>query len=255
MHSEFSPQEEELPEVVSVCRRLDGIPLAIEFAAARVATLGLKQVAARLDDRFTLLAGGRRTALPRHQTLRAALDWSYELLPKSEQRLLRRLSIFPAGFTLEAAAAVADNSKSSLSATVTDIAALVGKSLVTLDSSSPAGRWRLLETTRAYAAEKLADYGEAEWAARRHAEYFRDLAVIAVSNSQPAPTIDHMTLLEREIDNVRAALDWAFSPLGEASIGVILTAGYAAVSIGCRSSRNAVSAWNAPWQASGPARI
>jgi predicted ATPase/DNA-binding winged helix-turn-helix (wHTH) protein len=232
LHSGFSPQEEELTAVVSVCRRLDGIPLAIEFAAARVATLGLKQVAARLDDRFTLLAGGRRTALPRHQTLRAALDWSYELLPEPEQRLLRRLSIFPAGFTLEAAAAVAGASENNISATVTDIAALVGKSLVTLDSSAPEGRWRLLETTRAYAAEKLADCGEAEWAARRHAEYFRDLAVSAVSALQPAPTADHMTLLGREIDNVRAALDWAFSPLGEASTGVILTAGYAAVWIG-----------------------
>ena len=177
----FSPQEEELPTVVSVCRRLDGIPLAIEFAAARVATLGLQQVAARLDDRFTLLAGGRRTALPRHQTLRAALDWSYELLPEPEQRLLRRLSIFPAGFTLEAAAAVANNSKNSLSAIVTDIATLVAKSMVTLDPSAPEGRWRLLETTRAYAAEKLADGGEVDWAARRHAEYFRDLAVSAVS--------------------------------------------------------------------------
>ncbi|KRR22570.1 ATP-binding protein [Bradyrhizobium retamae] len=233
LHSGFALQDDdELTTVASVCRRLDGIPLAIEFAAARTATLGLKQVAARLSDRFSLLTGGRRTALPRHQTLRAALDWSYELLPEAEQRLLRRLSIFPAGFTLEAAAALADGSPRTVSATLTDIAALVAKSLVALDTSAPEGRWRLLETTRAYAAEKLANHGEAEWGARRHAEFFRDLVVSAAPDAQQAPTADRIKSLEREIDNVRAALDWASSALGDASTVVILTAGYAAVWIG-----------------------
>ncbi len=232
LHPEFSPQGEELPVVASVCRRLDGIPLAIEFAAARTATLGLKQVALRLSDRFALLTGGRRTALPRHQTLRAALDWSYELLSDAEKHLLRRVSIFPAGFTLEAVVAIAEAPRSTISTTVTDIAALVSKSLVALDTSAAVGRWRLLETTRAYAAEKLADSGEAEWAARRHAEYFRDLAVRATPESEPAPTPDLMNSLGREIDNVRAALDWAFSARGDASIGIVLTAAYAPVWIG-----------------------
>lgn len=232
LHSAFSPQADELPMMAAVCRRLDGIPLAIELAAARTATLGLKQVAARLDDRFALLTGGRRTALPRHQTLRAALDWSYELLSEVEKRLLRRLSVFAGGFTLEAAAAVAEQPLGSLSSTVTDIAALLDKSLISQATSTSGGRWQLLETTRAYAAEKLVALGEAEPTARRHAEYYRDLAQRAVPAAQSGSTADHMALLEREMDNVRAALDWAFSPRGDSSVGVVLTAAYAAVWIG-----------------------
>ncbi len=148
-----------LPAIVAICRRLDGIPLAIEFAAARAAMLGVEQVAARIDDRFALLTRGRRTALPRHQTLRATLDWSYELLPVAEQRLLRGLSVFPAGFTLDAAAAI----MSDAGVAVTEgISNLVAKSLVTIDGSAPGGRWRLLETIRAYAFEKLTGSGEHE---------------------------------------------------------------------------------------------
>src|SRR5262249_11375885 len=158
-----------------ICRRLDGIPLAIEFAAARAATLGVHEVASRLDDRFDLLTGGRRTALPRHQTLRAALDVSYELLPDSEQRLLRRLAVFPAGFTLEAANAIMSDSSSVPSTVVEGVANLVAKSLVTFDGSGHAARWRLLETIRAYALEKLTESGEAEGSAHRQAEFFRDL--------------------------------------------------------------------------------
>jgi non-specific serine/threonine protein kinase len=109
LHSAFSPCTKNLSATAAICRRLDAIPLATEFAAARAATLGLQQVASRLDDRFELLTGGRRTALPRHQTLRAALDWSYELLPEAEQCLLRHLAIFSAGFTLEAATSVVSN--------------------------------------------------------------------------------------------------------------------------------------------------
>jgi non-specific serine/threonine protein kinase len=170
--SDFSPQEEDLQTIAATCRHLDGIPLAIEFAAARAATLGLRQVVSRLDDRFSLLTSGRRTALPRHQTLRATLDWSYELLPEQERRLLRRLAFFPAGFTLEAATAVMSDAAP---AVVEGIANLVEKSLVMLDGSATIPRWRLLETTRAYALEKLAESGEAEQAARCHAEFFPDL--------------------------------------------------------------------------------
>src|SRR5262249_16020974 len=148
--------------------RLDGIPLAIEFAAARAATLGVQEVAGRLSDRFALLAGGWRTALPRHQTLRATLDWSYELLPEPHRRLLRRLATFPAGFTLDAAAAVMSDRPSEVA---TGISHLVSKSLVTMEVSA-SSRWRLLETIRAYALEKLAASGELEQAARRHAEFF-----------------------------------------------------------------------------------
>jgi predicted ATPase/DNA-binding winged helix-turn-helix (wHTH) protein len=226
LRSDFLADEESLPAICAICRHLDGIPLAIELAAARAATLGLQQVASRLDDRFTLLAGGRRTALPRHQTLRATLDWSYELLPDWERCLLRHLAIFPAGFTLEAATAVASDANSAGSAVVEGIANLVAKSLVTLDGSTPSGRWRLLETIRAYALEKLTNAGEADQAARRHAKFFRDLVTPSADGSRSQPSIAEITRYGREIDNVRAALDWSFSRGGDPAIGIILTAAY-----------------------------
>jgi predicted ATPase len=176
LHSDFSPHRANFPAIAAICRRLDGIPLAIEFAAARAATLGLHQVVSRLEDRFTLLTGGRRTALPRHQTLRATLDWSYELLPEPERCLLRRLGVFARGFTLEAANAVMSDRGYSASVVLNEIANLVAKSLVTLDGSEPTGRWRLLETIRAYALEKLAESGETEQVARQSAEFGRDCA-------------------------------------------------------------------------------
>jgi non-specific serine/threonine protein kinase len=137
LDSDFSPRGESLPGIAVICRRLDGIPLAIEFAAARGAALGPPQVASRLDDRFGLLTGGRRTALPRHQTLRATLDWSYELLPEPQRRLLRRLAIFAAGFTREAATAVMRDTGNGASAVMEGIANLVAKSLMTLDGTAP----------------------------------------------------------------------------------------------------------------------
>src|SRR5262249_6681894 len=149
--------EDNLPMISAICRRLDGIPLALEFAAARAAMLGVRQVAEHLNDRFGLLTGGRRPALPRHQPLRAGLDWSYDLLPEAEQRLLRYLAVFPAGFTLEAAASVMSDRVSGVSDHISN---LVSKSLVTLGASSAAHRWRLLESIRAYALEKLDASGE-----------------------------------------------------------------------------------------------
>jgi non-specific serine/threonine protein kinase len=169
--SDFSPYGENLRAIAAICRRLDGIPLAIEFAAARAATLGPELVLSRLDERFGLLTGGRRTALPRHQTLRATLDWSYELLPETERCLLRRLGIFAAGFTLEGANAVMSDRGYAASVLLDQIANLVAKSLVTLDGSAPTGRWRLLETTRAYALDKQAENGETEQIARHCADY------------------------------------------------------------------------------------
>jgi non-specific serine/threonine protein kinase len=176
LDSKFSPHAENLPPIAAICRRLDGIPLAIEFAAARTAMLGPEVVLSRLHDRFELLIGGRRTALPRHQTLRATFDWSYELLPESERCLLRRLGVFPAGFTLEGASAVMSDQGYTESALLEQIANLVSKSLVTLDGSAPAGRWGLLETIRAYALEILAESGETEQTVRHCGEFFRNLA-------------------------------------------------------------------------------
>lgn len=216
--------DEDLAAVAAVCRRLDGIPLAIEFAAARAATLGLSQVLASFDDFFDSLTSARRIAVPRHQTLRSVLDWSYELLPKQEQRLLRVLSVFSGGFNLEAVLAV--SRAGDLAATSEGIANLVGKSLVALDQFGTTSRWRLLETTRMYALEKLKLEGEAESTARQHAEFFRDL-VTQKSEARPSPA--NFALYGREVGNVRAALDWAFSPGGEISVGAVLVAAYAPV--------------------------
>jgi predicted ATPase/DNA-binding winged helix-turn-helix (wHTH) protein len=219
----------DVPAVLEICRHLDGVPLAIELAAAQVDVFGVRGLAARLDDRLAVLTRGRRTALPRQQTLRATIDWSYELLPESEQHLLCRLAVFPAGFTLEAAAAVLSDGDDAPAVVDEGIASLVAKSLVSRDGSIPAGRWRLLETIRAYALEKLAERGEASVAARRHAEFFRDLIVPARTSEVLRLSIDDVARFGREIDNVRAALDRSFSSGGDAVIGVFLTAAFAPV--------------------------
>jgi predicted ATPase len=159
----------------AICRHLDGIALAIELAAARAAALGVEGVAAHLDDRFHLLTRGRRTALPRHQTLRATLDWSYDLLPERERVVFRRLSIFASGFALEAATAVAASAEIAASDVLDCVANLVAKSLVMVDVPGVTVRYRLLETTRAYALEKLAESGELGEVARGHAERYHDL--------------------------------------------------------------------------------
>ena len=207
----------------AICRHLDGIPLAIELAAASVATLGIEGVAARLDDRFRLLTSGRRTALPRHQTLRATLDWSYDLLSPCESLILRRLSIFAGSFTLEAAARVAAGADITGSSVVDCVVNLVTKSLVVADMDGPEPRYRLLETTRAYALEKLADTGERDEIARRHAEYYRQLLHRAAVESVKRPAAEWLAAYGPDIDNVRAALDWAYSPGGDPSVGVALT--------------------------------
>jgi predicted ATPase len=228
---EFLPQREELQAIGAICQRLDGIPLAIEFAAARAAVLGSDTVLARLDERFALLAGAHRTALPRHRTLRATLDWSYDLLSEPESRLLQRVSIFAGAFTLEGVTAVTSDLCGSrgASAVMEGIANLAAKSLVTLDKSSPTGRWRLLETIRAYALERLAEAGEAEKAARLHAQFLRNLLVEAAAGSLSQFTPVQLLRFRLEIDNVRAALDWAFSASGDAEIGIDLTAAYAPI--------------------------
>ena len=207
--------------VGAVCRRLDGIPLAIELAAARTATLGVEGLAARLDDRFRLLTGGHRTALPRHQTLRATLDWSYDLLPAIERTVLRRLAILVGAFTLEAASAVTDLDVAEIVDSVTNLAA---KSLVIVEGIGDVTRYRLLETTRAYVLDKLAGSDDLDRVARRHAEYHRDLFARAATERAARPTVEWLAVYGRQIDNLRSALDWAFSPRGDASIGVALTA-------------------------------
>jgi len=209
--------------IAAICRRLDGIPLAIELAAARTAALGIEAIAARLDDRFRLLTGGHRTALPRHQTLRATLDWSFELLSDSERVVLQRLAIFAGGFDLESASAVLAQSQISAGDVVDSIVNLVAKSLLTADVRGTTAHYRLLETTRAYALEKLTQSGDLERLARRHAEYFHAVFATAAAQGETRPTADLLIAYGRQLDNVRAALDWAFSPAGDAQLGVALT--------------------------------
>jgi predicted ATPase/DNA-binding winged helix-turn-helix (wHTH) protein len=222
--SEFELSEEDAPLVAEICRRLDGIALAIELAAGRVNAYGIAGTASLLDSRFSLLWRGRRTAIPRHQTLSAALAWSYDLLPAAESATLRGLSVFVGPFTLEAALAVAACQGIGESEAVEAISNLLSKSLIATSPAQRRLRYRLLDTTRAFVGDKLVENGEATRVARAHAQYFRDfLRDIALKSSglQSAggflPYADHLP-------NVRAALTWSFSDGGDRTIGVDLAA-------------------------------
>jgi predicted ATPase/DNA-binding winged helix-turn-helix (wHTH) protein len=217
----FTLADADVPAVLEICRRLDGIPLALELAAARVDVFGVRDLAAHLDDRFHVLTSGRRTALPRHQTLGAALDWSYQLLAENERAVLRRLSVLAGDFALEAAVAVADDPAPS---DIVDLVAnLVSKSLVAADPRGEVARYRLLDTTRLYAFEKLKKSGEFQEIARRHAEYYRVLFGPADGESETRPQAEWLAIYGPHLDNVRAGLDWAFSTEGDPQIGVALT--------------------------------
>jgi predicted ATPase/DNA-binding winged helix-turn-helix (wHTH) protein len=219
----FAPDRRSGAMIGAICRRLDGIPLAIELAAARAAVLGVEEVATHLDDRFRILTGGRR-ALPRHQTLRATLDWSYELLSEPERVILRRLAVFAGVFRLEAASAVIASPEIAPAEVVDGIANLVAKSLVNVVAGSTVARCRLLDTMRAYGLEKLAKSGEREWLARRHAEYYRDLFERAEAELDARPATEWLAEYGPKTDNLRVALDWAFSREGDAQIGIAMTA-------------------------------
>ena len=203
--------------VAQICRRLDGIPLAIELAAARAKVLAPVQIAARLDDAFKLLTGGQRTVLPRQQTLRALIDWSWNLLDEGERRLLARCSVFAGDFSLEAAEAVlADDVEHATTAThgatveidvLDGLASLVDKSLLLAAERGGEMRYRLLETIRQYGAERLQAAGETEARQRRHAAFFRDLVCSAVAELNGPGHDAAAARLLREHDNARAALD------------------------------------------------
>jgi predicted ATPase/DNA-binding winged helix-turn-helix (wHTH) protein len=208
--------------MAKICRRLDGIPLAIEFAASRAAVLGIEELADGLDQCFDLLTAGRRTALPRHQTLRATFDWSHGLLTETEQMVLRRLAIFAGGFRLEAAMGIAASAEITRREVVDCLGDLVAKSLVTADVEGAIMHYRLLETTRAYMLEKLTASGECDEIARRHTEYFLNLFQRAAFESGARPVAEWLAICGPDIDNARAALDWAVSPSGDASVGVAL---------------------------------
>jgi predicted ATPase/DNA-binding winged helix-turn-helix (wHTH) protein len=218
----FELSDDEAPLLARVCRRLDGIPLALELAARRLGVYGLRQIASLIDDQFRLLWKGRRTALPRHQTLQAALDWSYQRLSPPEQLVFRRLAVFLGAFSLEDAVAVAGESLDP--AEVAEIiAVLVEKSLMTLDPTASL-RYRLLDTTRTYARQQLDESGERTPVAHRHCEYMCNalgrFEVTAAKTSGP----NAISFFADRLSNLHAAQEWAFSAHGDAGLAVRLSA-------------------------------
>jgi predicted ATPase len=218
--------------VAEICRRVDGLPLAIELAATRVRVLGAQGVRKRLAERFRVLVGGARTAMTRHQTLHAAIDWSHALLSVEEQTVLRRLGIFVGGFTLELAQRVAGDARLDQWAVLDALSALVDKSLVVTDPSE-LPRYRLLETTRAYALEKLADAGETAAWIERHAralcEFFEQIDEARFGERGTLSMDDYLHSLVPELDNVRAALDWAMNESDEPAVAIGLASASAGV--------------------------
>jgi predicted ATPase/class 3 adenylate cyclase len=207
----FKVDQNTAPAIAQICFRLDGIPLAIELAAARVKALSVDQIARRLDDCFRLLTGGNRTVLERHQTLRAAIDWSYNLLSTEERRLLYRLSVFMGGWTFEAAEQVCINEGNGIDV-LELLSHLIDKSLVIAEGTTGGStRYHMLETTRQYAREKLFESEESEILHNQHLSYFLDFAENGdrkITGPNQAEAID---LLDAERDNFRAALEWTIS--------------------------------------------
>ncbi|MGH2412043.1 MAG: ATP-binding protein, partial [Chloroflexota bacterium] len=209
---EFALTPLNAPAVLRICRWLDGLPLAIELAAARLGAVPVEVVAARLDDCFQLLTGGSRTALPRQRTLRATMDWSYGLLPESERALLRRLSIFAGGWTLEAAEAVCRGEKDDRpphvagASTLDLLAELTARSLVHIAEQGVAARYRLLETVRQYAREQLRASGEVIPVEKRHRRWFLELLARGRGGPGAEDRVRWLDRLEGDIDNLRVAL-------------------------------------------------
>ena len=199
--------------IAKICARLDGIPLAIELAAARTKLLTPEQIAARLDDRFRLLVGGSRTALPRQQTLRALIDWSYDLLSQEEQRLLRTVSVFVGGWTLDEVEAVSKDQDIWI-----HLEQLVNKSLVITEERDAEMRYFLLETIRQYAREKLFDSGQAPQVRDRHFAYFDDFSEKMWDVSRSPDLILWRERIEEEWENFLAALDWSLGQQVEAAL-------------------------------------
>ena len=217
----FSLTDETAPIVAEICRRLDGIPLAIELAAPRLKVLTPEALLARLDDQLHLLTAGSRTAVPRQQTLRAAIEWSYALLSEAEQAMLRRLGVFAGSFTLEAVAAVATGAPVEASDVFDVLAGLVDKSLVVSLAGAGENRYRLLESTRAFALEKLAAGRYAELA-RRLCEHMTIVFERADRTWPTTPRADWLAAYEPDLDNLRAALGWSLGPDGDPALGLKL---------------------------------
>lgn len=210
--SEFDLRDADAELAVEICRSLDGVPLAIELAAASVARIGLRGVAEHLGDRFSILRSGRRTALPRQQTLSATFDWSYDMLAPEEQTILRRLALLRGAFDIEMGRKMVADAALPASDVAIGIGRLAAKSLIVVEIEHDCVEYRLLETTRAYGLAKLAEHGELDAMARRHAEAVRDALGRATGQARRALAADGS-----------AALEWAFSPRGDRAFGVTIT--------------------------------
>jgi len=219
VNKSFALDDDGAHTVGEICRHLDGLPLAIELAAARVKVLSLESLAQRLDRRFSLLTGGDRTALARQRTLGALIDWSFELLTPQEQTLFCRASIFAGGFTLDAAEAICAGEDIEDVEMLDLLASLADKSLAIAETSQRSERYRLLESIRAYGWEKLQASGDLERLTRLHAEYYHGVAVAADRSFGTKPDAAWLETLEPEVDNFRALLEWSFGPGNEAALG------------------------------------
>jgi predicted ATPase/DNA-binding winged helix-turn-helix (wHTH) protein len=220
----FALSDSNASAVADICRRLDGVALAIEIAAGRIGAFGIARLSGLLNDRFRLAMRGRRTAFTRHQTLQMALDWSHELLSETERVGLRRLAIFSGAFTEEAATVVLECGASPIEDAQLTLDELVSKSLVNVNLENEFARYKLLETTRAYAAIKLDASPDRSSVARRHAEYYRDVMMEARRRWSEQPAAEWLEAHRHLIDNVRAALEWALSSSGDPLVAVTLTA-------------------------------
>lgn len=209
-------------QIAEICRRLDGIALAIELAAGRVDTFGVGGVAARLDDRFRLLTQGLRTAMPHHQTLNATFDWSFQVLAEPTRKVFRRLSVLAGEFNLDAAVKITSDDRLLASDVVEQLATLVSASLVAANVALETASYRLLESARAYARGKLDDQEEFDQVARRHAEYFRD-EFLSQQTEAARTSAEWNRIYGRQIENLRVALDWASSAGGDRRLAVELT--------------------------------
>jgi predicted ATPase/DNA-binding winged helix-turn-helix (wHTH) protein len=225
--ADFSLEDADVDTVGEICRKLDGIPLAIEFAAAYVGTLGLNGLASRLNDRLRLLSLRRNAVPDRHRTLRATHDWSYGLLDDAEQTILRRVSVFAGYFTMEAAIAISSGGEIGEPEVIDHIGNLVSKSLISADIGGGFARYRLLETTRVYAMEKLREKNEFHEVAEHHAGYFAKLLNRAWLDKEEFFAEGGYPTLKDQIGNVRAALQWSFSADGDSSLGAHLASGAA----------------------------
>ena len=219
LNTRFVLSDDNAPVVADICRRLDGIALAIELAAARVSILNLKQLAQRLDERFRLLTGGDRTALPRQQTMRAAIDWSYDLLTEPERAVFRRLTVFQGGWTLEAASAVCSDDAIDEFQILDIVSSLVNKSLITVDADAETQRYRLLESLRQYGLERLQQHGELDATARHHARFFAEYARQVAERWKALPALAWLALVEAELDNMRAAMRWSLDQGADRALG------------------------------------